>query len=196
MVHTRRRQAVKIPSATQQEAIMARISPSEKVPKQMQDIFNAIVALTETVCTTHLDEEYAHLARQATAALCRQRPSPLATGRVQTWACGIVYAVGFVNFLFDKSQTPSMRAADLCAAFGVSQSTGAAKAKAVRDALDMGQMDPRWYRPSKMEDNAMAWMIMVNGFIVDARSMPRDLQEAAYAKGLTPYLPGSRPRQG
>jgi len=196
MVHTRRRQAVKIPSATQQEAIMARISPSEKVPKQMQDIFNAIVALTETVCTTHLDEEYAHLARQATAALCRQRPSPLATGRVQTWACGIVYAVGFVNFLFDKSQTPSMRAADLCAAFGVSQSTGAAKAKAVRDALDMGQMDPRWYRPSKMEDNSMAWMIMVNGFIVDARSMPRDLQEAAYAKGLIPYLPGSRPRQG
>ena len=175
---------------------MARISPSEKVPKQMQDIFHAIVARTEMVCTTHLDEEYAHLARQATAALCRQRPSPLATGRVQTWACGIVYAVGFVNFLFDKSQTPSMRAADLCAAFGVSQSTGAAKAKAVRDALDMGQMDPRWYRPSKMEDNTMAWMIMVNGLIVDARSMPRDLQEAAYAKGLIPYLPESRPRQG
>ena len=37
---------------------MARISPSEKVPKQMQDIFHAIVALTDTVCTTHLDEEY------------------------------------------------------------------------------------------------------------------------------------------
>ena len=30
---------------------MARISKSEKVPKQLQDTFNAIVALTETCCT-------------------------------------------------------------------------------------------------------------------------------------------------
>ena len=52
-------------------------------------------------------------------------------------------------------------------------------------------MDPRWYRPSKMEDNALSWMIMVNGFIVDVRSMPRDIHEAAYAKGLIPYLPES-----
>jgi hypothetical protein len=178
----------------QQEEIMARISKSEKVPKQMQDTFNAIVALTDAVCTAHLDGEYAQLARQATAALCRQRPSPLAAGQLKTWACGIVYALGFVNFLFDKSQTPSMNAAELCAAFGVSKSTGAAKAKAVREALGMSQMDPQWYRPSKMERNSLAWMIMVNGLIVDVRSMPRDIQEAAYAKGLIPYLPGARPR--
>ena len=136
------------------------------------------------------------VARQATATLCRQRPSPLATGQLKTWACGIVYALGFVNFLFDKSQTPSMSAAELCAAFGVSKSTGAAKAKAVREALGMSQMDPQWYRPSKMEHNSLAWMIMVNGFIVDVRSMPRDIQEAAYAKGLIPYLPEPRPRHG
>jgi len=173
---------------------MARVSTSEKVPKQMQDTFNAIVALTGTVCAAHLDEEYAQLARQATAALCRQRPSPLTTGHFKTWACGIVYALGAVNFLFDKSQTPSMTAADLCTAFGVSKSTRAAKAKAVREALGMHQMDSRWYRPSKMDDNSLAWMIMVNGYIVDVRSMPRDIQEAAYAKGLIPYLPGSRPQ--
>lgn len=162
----------------------------------MQDIFNAIVALTDTFCTAHLDNEYARLARQATAALCRQRPSPLTTGNVQTWACGIVYALGSVNFLFDKTQTPSMSAAELCAAFGVSKSTGAAKSKVVRDALAMYQMDPRWYCPSKMEDNSLAWMITVNGFIVDARHMPRDIQEAAYAKGLIPYLPEQRSGRG
>jgi hypothetical protein len=97
-----------------------------------------------------------------------------------------------VNFLFDKSQTPSMRAAELCAGFGVSQSTGSSKAKAVRDVLGMGQMDPQWYRPSKMEDNLLTWMIMVNGFAVDVRQMPRDVQEIAYEKGLIPYLPGER----
>ena len=173
---------------------MAPITKSERVPKPMQATFNTIVALTDDFCRVHLDEEYAQLARQAAAALCRQRPSPLATGHLKTWACGIVYALGSVNFLFDKSQTPSMRAAELCAAFGVSQSTGSAKAKAVREGLDMRQMDPRWYRPSKMEDNSLAWMIMVNGFVVDVRSMPRDIQEAAYEKGLIPYLPGSQQR--
>jgi hypothetical protein len=35
----------------------------------------------------------------------------------------------------------------------------------------------------------MAWMIMINGLIVDVRNLPRDLQEAAYARGLIPYLP-------
>jgi len=32
-------------------------------------------------------------------------------------------------------------------------------------------------------------MITVNGFIVDARSLPRPIQEEAYRKGLIPYLP-------
>jgi len=158
----------------------------------MQATFDAIVALSDAFRRAHLDEEYAQLARQATAALCRKRPSPLATGNPKTWACGIVYALGSVNFLFDKSQTPSMRAADLCAGFGVSQSTGSAKAKAVRDALGMGQMDPQWYRPSKMADNPLAWMIMVDGFVVDVRRMSRAVQEIAYEKGLIPSIPGEK----
>ena len=92
---------------------MARISKSEKVPVAMQDTYNAIIALTDAFSTSRLDEEYTQLARQATAALCRKKPSPLATGNARSWACGIAYALGTVNFLFDKSQTPFMSAADL-----------------------------------------------------------------------------------
>ena len=84
-----------------------------------------------------------------------------------------------------------MNAAELCAAFGVAKGTGAAKSRAVRDALGMVQMDPNWYLPSKMDDNIMAWMISVNGLIVDARSMPIEIQEIAYEKGLIPYVPGT-----
>ena len=91
-----------------------------------------------------------------------------------------------------KVNNPRCVLTELCAGFGVSQSTGSAKAKVVRDALGMGQMDPQWYRPSKMEDNPLAWMIMVNGFAVDVRQMPRDIQEVAYEKGLIPYLPDTR----
>ena len=139
---------------------MPRMEKSEKVPRKMQEKFDAIVALMDAVCQEHLNEEYAQLARQATAALCRKRPSPLLSGRVSSWACGIVYALGFVNFLFDKNQDPHMTATELCAAFGVAKGTGAAKSRTVRDALGMGQMDPNWYLPSGMDENIMAWMMM------------------------------------
>jgi hypothetical protein len=35
----------------------------------------------------------------------------------------------------------------------------------------------------------MIWMIQVNGLIVDARHMPRAIQEEAFHKGLIPYIP-------
>jgi hypothetical protein len=35
----------------------------------------------------------------------------------------------------------------------------------------------------------MAWLITVNGFMVDTRSMPLEIQEEAYRKGLIPYIP-------
>jgi hypothetical protein len=35
----------------------------------------------------------------------------------------------------------------------------------------------------------MIWMVMVNGFIMDIRSAPLELQEEALRKGLIPYLP-------
>jgi hypothetical protein len=32
----------------------------------------------------------------------------------------------------------------------------------------------------------------VNGLIVDARYVPRQIQEEAFRKGLIPYIPGAR----
>lgn len=31
-----------------------------------------------------------------------------------------------------------------------------------------------------------------NGFIMDARYVPREIQEVAFAKGLIPYIPSNR----
>jgi hypothetical protein len=157
----------------------------------MRPTFEAIVGLTDTVCKEHLNEEYAQLCRQLAAALARKRPSPLAKGRPETWACGIAYTIGSVNFLFDKTQTPYMRAEQLCGLFGVSKSTGAAKACAIRDLFQMIPFDPRWCLPSKLADNPLAWLIEVDGLIVDARHAPRAIQEEAFRLGLIPYIPGA-----
>ena len=164
---------------------------SEKVPKNMESAYNMIIPLTDSFCKEYLNDEYAQLARELTAALCRKRPSPLMGGRANTWACGIIYALGFVNFLFDKSSKPYINASDLCQKFGISQSTGSSKSREIRDWMNMVQLDPNWCLPSKMDDNPVAWMIMVNGFVIDARSAPLSIQQSAYKKGLIPYIPGS-----
>jgi len=171
---------------------MAKAKKSENVPKAMQEVFDKIVAITDEVAEKNLNEEYAQTIRYATAALCRKRPSPLLKGRVKSWACGITYAIGFVNFLFDRSQDPFMSAADLCAAFGVSKNTGGNKSKEVRDILKTFQHDPNWCLPSEMDNNPMAWLISVNGFMVDARNAPRQIQELAYKKGIIPYIPDDK----
>lgn len=162
----------------------------DTIPKAMQAKYNEIVALTDAVCQQYLNEEYAELARKATAKLARKRPSPLVNGPTKSWACGIVYALGQVNWLFDKSQTPHLSATELCKAFGVAPSTGGNKAKVVRDALKMSWYRPEWILPSTYDDNPMVWMISVNGFVVDARHMPLSVQLEAYQKGLIPYIPG------
>ncbi len=41
-----------------------------------------------------------------------------------------------------------------------------------------------------MGRNPLAWMIQVDGFIVDARDAPREIQEEAFLRGLIPYIPG------
>ncbi len=163
---------------------------SYRVPKKMREKYDSIVSQTNTVCNESLTEEYAELARKMAAALSRKRPSPLQRGQVRSWAAGIVYALGQVNFLFDRSEEPDMSASQLSDLFDVSQNTASGKAKTIREKLDIGMMDPEWTLPSRVDRNPMAWMIQVDGFIVDARRMPREIQEEAYRRGLIPYLPG------
>ena len=85
-----------------------------------------------------------------------------------------------------------MRADELCAVFGVSQSSAAKKGKTIRDMLKMYPLDPNWCLPSNIDDNPMVWMLQVNGMTVDIRHMPREVQVIAYEKGLISYIPADR----
>jgi hypothetical protein len=168
---------------------------SLSVPKAMQPTRDAVVSLTDAFCRDHLNDEYRDLARAMAAALCRKRPSPLASGQPRSWACGILYALGQLNFLSDTSSEPHMTMAELCAGFGVSPSTGSAKARAVIEALGTNRMDPTWMLRSLADQNPLVWMAEVNGMLVDLRTMPREVQEIAYEKGMIPYIPADR-KQG
>jgi hypothetical protein len=168
---------------------MSKRSTSQQVPKDMQERYDDITQLTDAFSQAHLTHEYASLCRQVTATLCRKRPSPLSQGKTATWACGIIHAVGTVNFLFDSSQTPYVSASQIASYFGFSSSTMQAKSKQIRDLLDMYQFAPDWTLPSLVDQNPLIWMIQVNGIIMDARHAPREIQQQALRKGLIPYIP-------
>jgi hypothetical protein len=171
---------------------MAKSVRSTAFPKAMQPKYDAVVALTDPFCAEHLNNEYRDLARAMTAALCRKRPSPLGSGQPRTWACGIVYLLGQLNFLTDKSTQPYMATADLCKAFGVGVSTAQGKAKVISDALGTNRMDPAWMLRGFIDKNPMVWLAEVNGLLVDLRDMPREVQEIAYEKGMIPYIPADQ----
>jgi hypothetical protein len=168
---------------------MYKRSTSQQVPKEMQARFEEITQLTDAFSQAYLNEEYAQLCRQLTATLCRKRPSPLSQGKATTWACGIIHALGMVNFLFDASQTPHIPASQIWGYFGLSSSTMQAKSKQIRDLLGIYPMDPDWTIPSMIDQNPLIWMLQVNGLIVDVRHAPREIQEEAFRKGLIPYIP-------
>lgn len=165
------------------------MTESAPVPAAFRDKYDEIVILTDKCCQEYLTEEYRDLCRSMAAMLCRKRPSPVTTGKASAWACGIVYSLGRVNFLFDKSQTPHLSAGKLCQHFALSNSTGAAKSNKIMDALNIRVMDPRWTLQSQLLDNPMTWLIEVNGIIVDARKLPRQIQEEAFRQGVIPFLP-------
>ena len=55
--------------------------------------------------------------------------------------------------------------------------------------LKLRPFDPEWTLPSRMEKNPVAWLVQVNGMIVDARHMPREVQEDAVRRGIIPHIP-------
>lgn len=167
---------------------------TEKVPAAMQEKVNNLMERIDGFCERHLDGEYRQLIHAAVAALARKRPSPLLTGREPSWCAGVVHAIGAANFLFDKTQTPHCKAPEIYAYFEVSPQTGQAHSKKVRDLLKIGYFSPRWTRPSRLDESPLAWMLEVNGFMVDIRTMPLEIQLQACAKGLIPYVPALRDR--
>ena len=62
----------------------------------------------------------------------------------------------------------------------------------IRKMFDIYPLDPNWSLPSRLDKNPMVWMLQVNGFMVDVRNAPREVQEIAFKKGLIPYIPADR----
>ncbi len=115
----------------------------ESVPKEMRAKYEEIVGITDLFCAEHLNEKFGELARRMTAKLARKRPSPLLSGNAHSWAAAVLYALGKVNALFYVSNELHMKARDLSALLGVSESHAANKARDILKMLKIEHFDPR-----------------------------------------------------
>jgi hypothetical protein len=166
------------------------------IPEEVQPVFTEIDRLVDGFCREHLNDEYAALCRKLTEKLARKRPSPLVSGKPQTWACGIVRTIGWANFLDDSGRTPHMKLTAIDKAFGVAESTGQGKSALIRKMLKFRQFDWHWLLPSKIDAYPIIWTLSVNGFMLDIRRAPREVQVMAFEKGLIPYIPADKGQRG
>jgi len=157
-----------------------------RIPSAMRDRAQEVLNITDCACHEHLDDEYAQIARLLVTRLARKRLSPLARGDVRIWAAGVLYAVGQINFLFDPTQTPHLTAKQLAERLGVVQTTMANKAGLINRTLDIGMFEPDLTREAMLVQHPMAWIVEVDGLLIDARTLPPELQDEARRRGLIP----------
>jgi hypothetical protein len=136
-----------------------------------------LIEMTAGFCDEHLDEEYKQLCEKLIRKMSRKRNVPFLSGRIEIWSAALVYAIGSINFLFDHSFEPYASGDDICNYFGTSKSTTSQKAKVIRDMFKLGYWDEEFSTTHMIESNPFSNLVMVNGLIVDKRSLPPEIQE-------------------
>lgn len=127
-----------------------------RVPADLRDRFRAIVALTDRYCAKHLNDEFRTLCRACAADACAAGV-PVGSGKPESWAAGVLSAVGYANFLgSDPSLAFHTPPADMAKRAGVSVATMHNKSKAVRDALGIDRFDPRYSTARLTEQNPLS----------------------------------------
>ncbi len=160
-----------------------------EIPEELQTRFRDIVQITDRVCQERLDGEYREVCRRLLVCYC-QPETGIERGKAESWAAGIVYEVGQVNFLTDPSFEPYVKSDEVAKACGVSVATMHNKGKNIRDALRLNRLDPDFCVTSRLEDNPLAWMMeLPNGMIADIRHLPDEVRQKLNLAGMLPDEP-------
>ena len=164
---------------------------NREIPMPFRERYAELIEIIDEFCDQHLNDEYKEVCGLLAADLC-QDGSPILKGKASSWAAGIIWSIGRANFLSDMSFEPAMTQQEFSKAIGVSPATISAKSRVIWNGLDLMPLDPNYAVASQADSNPLIWMVEVDGFIMDLRSAPRELQEAAYEQGLIPYIPADQ----
>ena len=147
--------------------------------KEIKERERKIAELIEWFCTKYLDDEYLQLSQKLLQKMSRKRQVPFARGKLEIWAAAIIYAIGSINFLGDKSFEPYMKLSDISKHIGLSKKTVSGKARDIRNMFNMQYFDKEFSTKKMIDDNPFNNMVMVDDYMVPLSSLPEDLQEMA-----------------
>ena len=126
-----------------------------------------LLRIVTKFCDEKLNDEYKELCIKLVEKMGRKRTVPFLSGRLEIWASAVIYALGQINFLFDKSFKPYQSADDICGYFGTTKSSVGQKAKIIRDMFKLNYFDAEFSVKSMKESNPFNNLMMINGFIVN-----------------------------
>lgn len=149
----------------------------------VEEKMKGLIEMTGSFCNQYLDADYKQLGEKLIRKMSRKRHVPFLSGRMEIWAAAIVYALGSINFLFDTSFKPYATADDICNYFGTSKSTTSQKAKLIRDMFNLGYYDEEFSTTHMRDHSPFSNLVMINGLIVDKRSLTPEMQEFLRRQG-------------
>ena len=109
--------------------------------KKMLQRVEEIRTLMAPFAIMYMDEETFGFCLKLLSKLSRKRTIDITRGKPGNWAGGIIYAVGRLNFMFDKAQDYWFTADELATVLKGSKSTFQQKAKSIEDACKLGLVD-------------------------------------------------------
>ena len=124
-----------------------------------------LTKLISPFCKQYLDDEYDKLCEKMIDKMARKQIPPFLSGKLEVWAASIIYAIGQVNFLFDKSSKPHVSGENIATYFKVSQSTIGQKAKTIRDMFKMSYYNEE-FLIKKMQNYFPKFGMTESGFII------------------------------
>jgi len=152
--------------------------------EKIEAIGQSLIQMTSEFCDLHLDDNYKQLAEKLVLKMKRKRQVPFLRGRINTWAAAIIYALGQINFLFDRSVEPFVEASVIPDYFSVSQSTVGQKAKVIRDMFDLYYWHPEFSTQHMHASDPYQGKVMINGFVVPISMLPPEVQEELRNRGI------------
>lgn len=108
---------------------------SEKIKERQSELID----LVSGFCDDELNDEYKGLAIDLIGRMAEEEA--FKRGKLEIWASAVIYALGQVNSLFDKSEELNKTPDDICDFFDTKKSTVSQKAKAIREMFDMDGSD-------------------------------------------------------
>ncbi|GAB1855273.1 hypothetical protein MHTCC0001_01060 [Flavobacteriaceae bacterium MHTCC 0001] len=136
-----------------------------------------LLELTGMFCVQKLNEEYFLLCERLIKKMGRKRDVPFKRGKLEIWAAATIYAIGSINFLFDKSSEPYISSKQISEYFGTKHTTVTNKAKVIKDMFDMWYFSPEFSTQNMQQNNPLNDLVMVDDLIVPICSLPENIQQ-------------------